>query len=110
MKGIGIDIVEVARMRDARTHASFMERTFTEIERTYCDTFAAADERYAGTFAAKEAVRKATGELERSFLDVEVRRNDQGKPEIWNDGARRDDIQISISHSAGVAVAVAIAS
>ncbi len=97
-------------MRDARTHDAFVGRTGTETERAYCETVADTDERYAGTFAAKEAVRKATGELARSFLEVEVRRNDQGKPEVWNDGARRDDIQISISHSAGVAVAVAIAS
>ncbi len=106
--GVGIDIVDVARMRDACAQDSFLERTFTDIERTYCDSFKDKDERYAGTFAAKEAVRKATGELSRSFREVEVRRDELGKPGVWNEGVRRDDIEISISHSAGVAVAVAI--
>ncbi|MCA9295084.1 MAG: holo-ACP synthase, partial [Phycisphaerales bacterium] len=60
----GIDLVEIARIVDLldRHDERFRERCFTEAEQAYGD---AGDrrrgERYAGRFAAKEAVLKALG-------------------------------------------------
>ena len=107
--GIGIDTVEISRMHDAaQTAERFMANTFTDAERSYCDSFADASTHYAGTFAAKEAVRKATGELSRSFRDIDIRRNKQGKPEVWTDGVHRATLHVSITHTTKDASAVAI--
>lgn len=107
--GIGIDTVLISRMRDAAQSAErFMMNTFTDTERAYCDSFADASTHYAGTFAAKEAVRKATGELSRSFKDIEIIRNELGKPEVWTEGVKRTTLHISITHTAHDASAIAI--
>lgn len=107
--GIGIDTVEISRMRDAVKKADrFMVNTFSNTERAYCDSFADADTHYAGTFAAKEAVRKATGELSRSFGEIHIIRNKHGKPEVWTDGAKRTNLHVSITHTAMDASAIAI--
>ena len=60
--GMGVDIVEIARMRDilART-PSFASRVFSEAERAYCEETAAPEAHFATRFAAKEAVLKALG-------------------------------------------------
>ena len=107
--GIGIDTVEISRMHDAaQTAERFMANTFTDAERAYCDSYADASTHYAGTFAAKEAVRKATGELSRSFRDVEIIRNKEGKPEVWTDGIKRTTLHVSITHTSRDASAIAI--
>jgi holo-[acyl-carrier protein] synthase len=60
--GIGVDAVDVARMRTvlART-PTFRARTFTDQERSYSEKMNDPTERYAVRFAAKEAVMKAMG-------------------------------------------------
>lgn len=109
IRGVGIDTVEISRMRDAVSIAErFLENTFSEIERVYCNSFTDRATHYAGTFAAKEAVRKATGELTRMFNEIEIRRNTQGKPEVWTDGTQRTDIHISITHTHEQASAIAL--
>ena len=54
---IGIDIVEVYRIRETIERTPrFGERVFTEKERAYCEAKgAAAAQSYAARFAAKEA-------------------------------------------------------
>ncbi len=64
--GIGSDIVEIARVAEAvdagERGRRFVERVFTEQERSFCESRAAHRERsYAARFAAKEAVMKALG-------------------------------------------------
>lgn len=107
--GVGIDTVEISRMRDAVANADrFMTNTFSEYERTYCTSFTDAETHFAGTFAAKEATRKATGELSRSFQEFQIIRNEHGKPEVWTDNVKRTDIHISITHTTTIASAIAI--
>jgi len=60
---------------------------------------------FAGTFAAKEATRKATAKYPR-FSDVEVRRTKQGKPEIWVCGKRSRSLLVSITHTKTIACAI----
>ena len=55
--GLGVDIVEIDRMRDALTRRpSFKERVFTDQERWYCEHKSSPETHYALRFAAKEAV------------------------------------------------------
>ncbi|HEX8475293.1 MAG TPA: holo-ACP synthase [Pyrinomonadaceae bacterium] len=61
---IGIDIIEVARVRAVLERTPrFVERVFTSAERAYCDGRGAtvAAQHYAARFAAKEAALKALG-------------------------------------------------
>ena len=108
--GVGIDTVEIARMREILREDTeqFMQNTFTEHERAYCDRFADPAPHYAGTFAAKEASRKATGDLTRPFNAIEVIRSEQGKPELWCDGSRVDALHLSITHTHTDATAIVI--
>ncbi|GAA5144820.1 MAG: holo-ACP synthase [Verrucomicrobiota bacterium] len=63
MIGLGIDLVEVSRIRDLliKHGDRFKERTFTAGEIAYCDACADPAMHYAARFAAKEAAAKAIG-------------------------------------------------
>src|SRR3954447_4623260 len=89
--GTGVDICEVARVREAieRFGERFLKRVFTEAERNYCDSKRNRIERYAARFAAKEAAMKAIGTgLRRgvSWQDFEVGREPGGRPTILING------------------------
>lgn len=119
--GLGVDIVQVARMRTIlkRTPA-FAARAFSEDERAYCDSTADPAIHYATRFAAKEAVVKAlgTGFAEGvGVRDIEVRRAKNGRPyAALRGGAKRKadqmgvtEMPISLSYTATDAIACAIA-
>jgi holo-[acyl-carrier protein] synthase len=83
--GIGIDIIEVARIREVLLRTPrFRERVFTPAERAYCDSRGAvAAQHYAARFAAKEAMLKAlqtgwSGGI--AWQDVEVAAHESGAP------------------------------
>ena len=118
---IGIDIVEVYRIRDTISRTPrFTERVFTPNERSYCESRgAAAFQSYAARFAAKEAFLKALktgwrGKI--TWHDVEVVSDDQGVPSLAVKGEARhllqrlgaNQIHLSISHTAEHAVAQVI--
>lgn len=118
---IGIDITEVARIREviART-PRFRVRVFTEAERTYCDAKgASAAQHYAARFAAKEAVFKAlrtgwSGGI--SWHDAEIVSLDSGEPVLALNGRARElfdatgatHTHLSLSHTSEHAVAQVI--
>jgi holo-[acyl-carrier protein] synthase len=82
---IGIDIIEVARIREVLLRTPrFTERVFTRAEREYCDSRGVvAAQHYAARFAAKEAALKALQTGWRggiSWQDVEVAARDSGAP------------------------------
>ena len=60
---IGIDIIEVARVREVLLRTPrFIERVYTSSERAYCESRGAVSaQHYAARFAAKEATLKALG-------------------------------------------------
>ncbi len=83
--GIGIDIVEVERIRDAsqRWGAKFEQRVYTVQELAYCGVAPSRYWRLAARFAAKEAGLKALGTgltTGMNWKDVEIRANVVGKP------------------------------
>lgn len=85
-QGLGIDLVEISRIRDLLTRHGdrFKERTFTAGEIAYCDSCADPAMHYAARFAAKEAAAKALGTgLWAQGIDwkqIEVVREESGKP------------------------------
>ena len=121
--GIGVDIIEVARIRaaldNARTGARFQARVFTEQEAAYCRRRHNAAESFAARFAAKEATMKALG---RGFgqgiawREIEVARGD-GAPAVRLSGGAQAyakelgirRIHLSLSHTADLAIAYVIA-
>lgn len=87
IQGIGIDIVEVERIREAsrRWGARFEQRVYTQQELAYCGNTPSRYWRLAARFAAKEAALKALGTgliTGMRWQDVEVQANAAGKPEL----------------------------
>lgn len=85
--GIGLDLIEVSRIRDLleRHGERFKQRTFTVGEIAYCDKCADPAMHYAARFTAKEAAAKAlgTGFAEGvSWQDIEVTRAENGAPSL----------------------------
>jgi len=119
--GIGIDIIEVARIREVLQRTPrFRERVFTPAERTYCDSRGAvAAQHYAARFAAKEAALKALQTGWRggiSWQDVEIASHESGAPylilhgpvlELFNSTAATA-AHLSLSHTTEHAIAQVI--
>lgn len=112
IKGTGVDITEVKRLRQAveKWGELFLNRIFTEKELKNAKTRGSLYQHLAGRFAAKEAVFKALGNNGLSFKDIEVLNDREGKPycSILNGKAGKAVVHISISHVKSYAVANAI--
>ena len=86
--GVGIDLVKITPLRemDQRMGGVFVRRTFTPREQAEAGSAPDPWCYYAGRFAAKEAVFKATAHLlpEKSydFRCVEILNGDGGKPYV----------------------------
>ncbi|HZV36830.1 MAG TPA: holo-ACP synthase [Verrucomicrobiae bacterium] len=121
MLGIGIDIIEVARIQ--ASHEKFGERFLNRIlhpgEIAYCLSNKMPAPFLAARFAAKEAISKAFGTgigAQLGWQDMEVARRDSGEPYVILHGkglellkARNGRIVlISLSHTQQHATAVAI--
>lgn len=120
--GIGIDVVEVARIAAAieRHGEPFLNRIFTAAERGYCASRKQSPLHFAARFAAKEAVAKALGTgigSQAGWLDLEVIHHPSGAPKIRLAGPAASfattrgitEVQISLSHAREYAAANAIA-
>ncbi len=120
--GIGTDIIEVARIAEMiqKHEEMFLTRVYTKDEILYCSARKAANQHYAGRWAAKEAMLKALGTGWAKgirWTDIEVKHDNAGQPrlELW--GAARQiaadlgitDVKISISHCRAFAIAYVIA-
>ena len=118
---VGIDILAVERVsRLLREDVGIEDEVFTSRELEYCAGRARPDEHLAARFAAKEAVLKVigTGLAHRlRWKDVEILRDAAGRPEVRLHGVAAaqaesrgiGEIDVSLSHSAGLAVAQAAA-
>ncbi|EHK2388481.1 holo-ACP synthase [Clostridium perfringens] len=121
--GIGVDIIEIERVRQAiQNNKNFLSKLFTEREIDYFISRSMNSEVIAGNFAAKEAVSKALGTGIRgfSFKDIEILRNELGKPEVilhnganlignklvGNNNSLR--VHLSISHNNSSAIAYSV--
>lgn len=119
--GSGVDLCEVARIRDAigRHGRRFLERVYTEREIAYAERKANRYERYAARFAAKEAGMKALGTGWRGgvrWRDFEVTNLPSGRPTLQFHGKAAEyaqklgveNISLSITHTSAQAMALVI--
>lgn len=117
----GVDIVEIQRIHNLidRYGRRFLDKAFTEAEQRYCESGANRDEKYAGRFAGKEALRKAlqpfTDEKYLPFTQIEILPNTHGMPVPVIHAALRlkqsfSEISLSISHERRYAIAFAVIS
>jgi len=119
--GLGIDIAEVNRIREAieRHGEAFLKRVYTPSEVAYCKKHRDPYERYAARFAAKEAAMKALGTGWRRgvrWVDIEVARMPSGQPTIKFYGVTEEiasslgvkRILLTITHSGNTALAQVI--
>ena len=118
---IGIDIIEVARIREVLLRTPrFADRIFTTAERAYCDSRGAvAAQHYAARFAAKEAALKAFQTGWRggiSWQDVEIASRESGAPYLILHGPVKELFEksgattahLSIAHTSEHAIAEVI--
>jgi holo-[acyl-carrier protein] synthase len=116
--GLGNDIIEIERIRDSiDAHGDrFLARIFSDQERAYCLKHKDPAPRFAGRFAAKEAIAKAFGTgigKEVGWKDIEILNNSLGKPEVFLSPALQQRFKnpttlLSISHCKHYATAVAL--
>lgn len=109
MEGIGIDIVEMERMRRLLHHPLFIERVLTKKEQNLLLEHQSEHrqvEFLAGRYACKEAFSKAygTGIGEISFQDMEILRNEKGAP-YFSLSPYEGKVFVSISHTNDIAIA-----
>jgi holo-[acyl-carrier protein] synthase len=119
--GIGIDIIEVARIK--ASHEKFGERLLKRILRAeeiaYCFSHREPAPFLAARFAAKEAISKAFGTgigAQLGWQDMEVRRRESGEPYVVLHDAGQalfaarnaQALHLSLSHTNVYASAVAV--
>lgn len=105
---IGIDIVEVGRIQKLIRDKGFLARVFTDKEIAYCQGKRNRAQHYAVRFAAKEAVFKALGSGAVALKSIGIKNLPSGKPEVYIRGKRSRTIDVSLTHTADYAAAVAI--
>lgn len=113
--GIGIDMVEIERIKKACKKDAFLTRIFTQEE---CRQAKGRPSFFAGNFAVKEAVAKVFGTGFRTFMPIhiEVLRDELGKPYVkLYEGAKElakelgiQRIHISITNTAECSTALVI--
>lgn len=118
----GIDLVDFPRIEEMieRHGERFVNRVFTTAEQKYANAHRNSVEKYAGRFAAKEAILKLVGTGWRgkiAWTDVEVVNDPSGQPVVRLSGEVKEiaeklgirQISISITHTANFAIASAVA-
>ncbi|MDR5659349.1 holo-ACP synthase [Serpentinicella sp. ANB-PHB4] len=120
IRDIGIDIIEISRIKKAiEKNSRFIKRVFTSAEIEYFVSKNNAPNTIAGYFAAKEAVAKALGQgfSNIKWKDIEILKDQRGKPliKLYNNAQKIayskniSHILVSISHSKDNAIAQAVA-
>jgi holo-[acyl-carrier protein] synthase len=118
--GLGIDVVDIARIRrilegPPDRARRFVDRCFTTAERDYCHGARDGAARYGARFAAKEAASKALGVPPGvRWVDVEVVKGESGAPSLALHGVAAERAQrigvrrvlVSLTHDGGIATAV----
>ena len=114
---VGVDLIEIERVRRALERPGFRERCFTQAEREYCDSRANPAESYAARFAGKEAVGKALGcGVRFTWKEVEIVGRPKpgvrltGRTAAFAEKVRAGAIDLSMTHSRELAAAICVVS
>ena len=84
---IGVDIVLISRIEKAIKSTAFLSRVFTPSEQEYCNKKPSTTSSYAGIYASKEALAKATGRgINLAFHEIEIRHDKLGAPYYFLSG------------------------
>ncbi len=109
---VGVDVAAIPRIAEAQKRFGdrFLHKFLSDREIDYCG---GSPERWAGRWAAKEAIGKAmpTGVPRPRMRDVEILPSDDGRPHVRVAPATTltgRDIDVSIAHDGHFAVAVAV--
>jgi holo-[acyl-carrier protein] synthase len=112
---VGVDIIEIERIRRALGRAGFRERCFTEAERRYCESRHDPAESYAARFAGKEAVGKALGcGVRFTWREVEIVGRPKpsvrlsGRTAAFAERVAAGVIDLSMTHSREIAAAICV--
>lgn len=119
IRGIGIDVVQVSRMRHWLDDEGLLSRYFHPRELTFALSRGYSSVlSLAARFAAKEAFGKAigTGLREFSLKEVEVENDEMGKPELVLHGAAAEALSsvggvrvfVSLTHEEDHAIAMIV--
>src|SRR3989338_8591426 len=121
MNAIGIDIVEIKRLAKVskKWGSAFLKKVYTDRELAYAKSRKFPYQHLAARFAAKEAIFKALGEVEKRFVgwkNIEILNDPYGKPVVYWHGAAEKTRKkrgfkgavVSLSHTANYAVASAM--
>ncbi|HEY1663461.1 MAG TPA: holo-ACP synthase [Verrucomicrobiae bacterium] len=119
--GIGIDIIEVSRIRASleRFGERFGQRILLPDEMAYCLSHKHPAPFVAARFAAKEAISKAFGTgigTQLGWQDMEIARKESGEPFVILHGKGKElfasrrarNLYVTISHTDNYAVVTAI--
>jgi holo-[acyl-carrier protein] synthase len=118
--GIGTDIMDVARVREAiEKDPGFVYQIFTATEIDYCESKTIKYQHYTARFAAKEAFLKALGtgwQYGIRFTDIEIYHDQNGRPQIsikekakeFADNFRISKILVSLAHIKDFATAIVV--
>jgi len=115
----GIDIIRVSRIENilSKYKKEFINKVYLDGEIAYCESYKNNVSSYAVRFAAKEAGGKALGlgidGVAITYKDIEVTKNDNGKPNIQFHGNTKCILEsmgnykasLSLSHDGDYAVA-----
>jgi holo-[acyl-carrier protein] synthase len=115
---VGLDVIEIERVRRALDrYPGFRDRCFTTEEQRYCDSRPNPAQHYAARFAGKEAVGKALGfGVARAFAWTDVEIAGRPKPGVelsgrvaaWAERVGAGALDLSMTHSKGIAAAVCV--
>lgn len=114
---IGIDLVEVQRIKQSLKNKNFINKILTQNEINYVQNFVNKEEHIAGFFACKESVMKALENCkEIGFTQIEVCHNSTGKPYVVLSGNAKQvfkksgytKIEVSISQMQNFATAICV--
>lgn len=100
IKGIGCDIVEIARVKE-----TIIKKILSPEEIIIYQGFRSVrrkQEFLAGRFAVKEAIVKAVGKI--PFSKIVVLNDETGKPYLISDGFPTGNVTISIAHEKAYAI------
>jgi holo-[acyl-carrier protein] synthase len=112
---VGLDVIEIRRIRRALDRPRFRERCFTEAERADCDSRPNPAQHYAARFAGKEAVGKALGcGVRFTWREIEISGRPKpgvqlsGRTKAWAERVRAGRIDLSMTHSKELAAAICV--
>ena len=112
---VGVDLIEIERIRRALERPGFRSRCFTDAEQAYCDSRSNPAQHYAVRFAGKEAVGKALGSgVHFTWREIEIVGRPKpgvrltGRTKAWAERVGAGPIDLSMTHSRELAAAICV--